>query len=137
MRLENKLDVIAKLGQPDCETDRRDVGTEITYSWYKLFFDLNEELYGIQIDNYDSHNASSFNFKNENFRIEPWLMKSPIAPKFKEVVEQLKNELIEFEIIKRYGRCPIRLSSGVEIDFYEEPDDIEERELWGFRYCSI
>ena len=110
----NKSDVISELGQPDGECALH-TGSEIIYSMYELFFDQDEKLDGIQIDNYDSNDERSFNFENENFRIKPWLMKSPIAPKFKEVVKQLENELIEFEIIERYGRCPILLNSGVAI----------------------
>ena len=131
---ENKNSVLNILGKPDDEADLGSSGSEIIFAWYELFLDSNEELFAIQIDNYVSEDPETYNFENDKFKIEPWLMTSPKAPSYNDVIVLLKSEGVSFDEFEYYERSCIKLESDVVIDFHEEPKAVGLRPLLGFRY---
>ncbi len=129
----SKADVIETLGEPEDEASRDD-GSEIIYAWYELFFDSNDRLCAIKIDHYDARHVSSYQYRNENFEIAPWLMTSPEAPTMQDVMAELDREAIEYRSETDGGRHHLVLSSGVTIDFHPGPKEPPQRPLLGFHY---
>ncbi|MEM9568251.1 MAG: hypothetical protein AAF974_08075 [Cyanobacteria bacterium P01_E01_bin.34] len=128
-----KIDIIRSLGQPD-EDLKLLWGSEIVYGRYELFFDDRDILHGIQNDSYYQSDPLTYEFKNSVFEIEPWFFRRDVWPTFRDIESILSRESFLFSRANYAGRAILKLSSGVYIDFEEEPENIFERPLVGLRY---
>ena len=130
----SKEEVIEYLGQPDSDNDIDKSGSILLYSWYEFFFNNENKLYSIQNDNYDSTDASSFEFKNESIEIDSWFLNNTRNQSIDNIIELLSLKKIDYSVIDYFGRNVIKLTSGVVVDFDEEKNTHGVKELIGIRY---
>jgi hypothetical protein len=76
----------------------------------------------------------TYQFKSDKVAIDPWFLKSTENQDISSISKLLENEKIEAKITEYYGREVIETKVGVIIDFDEEINDNERRNLLGFRY---
>jgi hypothetical protein len=126
--------VLSELDVPDNDTDLDGSGSILLYSWYEFFFDHNGILRSIQNDNYNPKNKNTYLFKNDKYFINSWFLNEVEDQTIETVGILLTQESISFEIIDYYGRRVLKASSGVVIDFDENPNEKGTKALAGVRY---
>ena len=130
----SKQDVINLLGKAESDTDLDQTGSILIYAWYEFFFDHDDILRSIQNDNYRAENANTYEFSNEKFRIDPWILNSDESQTIDSVARLLEEAGIEYEREFYYDRYVIRTKSEVMVDFSDEENVIGIRPLIGVRY---
>lgn len=119
-----KTDVINELGS---DFDYYDSGeTEIVkYGWYEFFFWCDTgKLFGIQNDHLQadcSNHDEMILFQNDKFEVDTWFLKVDESFKYEEVIELLKKEQVQYQIVigNKYEPEIIKFASNVYFDFSE------------------
>jgi hypothetical protein len=139
-------EVVSLLGEPDNDYMNDNGLGFFSYSGYEFFYDKkkNDRTYGIQNDNLAIspnlktkrvYNTSEICFSNDYFTIDIWFLKKGRYLTYKQVVQILKEEKIDYEIIEKHGVPIFKFASGVEMDFddnsgvfiYEEDGKFQEQ----------
>ena len=128
--------VIEVLGDPDGKTHLGDTGVILTYGWYEFFFIHTGKLHSIQNDNYIPSNKNTFTFKNNNVEFDTWFFNATENQSIEKVSQLFDKNEMEYQAVDYYGRMAMKLNSGIIIEFAEENNQSDVRELVGFRYWS-
>jgi hypothetical protein len=121
-------EVVNLLGEPDDEKDLDNDYCLLWYAYYEFtYLKRNGVLLGIQNSNLAIscnlktkrvNNKKSIYFSNNYFTIDIWFLKKGRYLTYKEVVQILEKEKIDFEIVSRVKNdLTIRFRSGLEINF--------------------
>jgi hypothetical protein len=121
-------EVVSLLGKPEGEGDFGSGYGGLLYAWYEFFYDKekNDRIYAMQNDHLAIcpnlktkrvNNKSEICFSNDYFTIDIWFLKKGWYLTYKDVVQVLKKEKIDYEIIEKHGVPIFKFTSGVEIDF--------------------
>ena len=125
MTIEQVIDI---LGEPEGQTDYYNGHSEIYYAYYEFFY-LTESriLYGIQNDHLATfpniktgrvNNKRDICFSNDKFTIDTWFLKKNRYMVFKEVVDRLISEGIDFTVDRESENYRvIKFTSGLDMDF--------------------
>jgi len=140
----SKVDVMNFLGPRGGRENDSSLGgfvgsAGMLYGWYEfLFFD--DELILIQNDSYNPQDPTAVEFKNDKFEVDPWFLRTPLEITFLDAIKNLESDGLSYEIAHagspENGIKVIMLPSGFFFDFEQEPKNLEDRPLIGFRYES-
>jgi hypothetical protein len=119
----SKNDVIELLGQPSGESALYAGHVGVCYGRYEFFFDQGDILYAIQNDSCDPNFPRHVEFRNKRFKIDPWVLRTPLTHTLTRVGGKLERESIPHSLIDYFGRTAIQFPSKVVLDFSDEGDD--------------
>jgi hypothetical protein len=121
-------EVVNLLGKPEGEAKFGSGYGGLLYAWYEFLYDIenNNKILGIQNDslavspNLETkriNNKYAICFSNDHFTMDIWFLKKGWYLTYKDVVQVLKKEKIDYEIIEKHGVPIFKFASGVEMDF--------------------
>jgi hypothetical protein len=129
-----KQQTLSLFGKPNDDADLGATGSILLYAWYELFFNHEDILHSIQIDNYDPNDKESYYFKNKKIEIDSWFLNEVCNQNLESVSKILDQADITYEKIDYYGREALKAQSGVVVDFQDEENYSGVKELIGLRY---
>lgn len=123
----SKDDLILHLGEDFDYSDVTDTQI-IKYGWYEFFYWTEaKSIFGIQNDHLQAdclNHGNMIYFQNDRWKLDPWFLKENRHTSLGQVIEQLEQEQILFEVVPVYSgasdhmiRC---LKSRVALDFTGE-----------------
>jgi hypothetical protein len=124
-------EVVNLLGKPEGEAKFGSGYGGLQYARYEFFYDKKNKgrIYAMQNDNLAIfpnlktkrvNNKYAICFSNDHFTIDIWFLKKGWYLTYKDVVQILKKEKIDYEVIERHGVPIFKFASGVEMDFDDD-----------------
>jgi hypothetical protein len=134
-------DVVNLLGEPEGEGDFGSGYGGLQYARYEFFYDKKNKgrIYAMQNDNLAIfpnlktkrvNNKYAICFSNDHVTIDIWFLKKGRYLTYKDVVEILKKEKINYEVIEKQGVPIFKFASGVEMDFYDNSGTLYYSDDW-------
>ncbi|MGB0839490.1 MAG: (d)CMP kinase [Chitinophagales bacterium] len=118
--------VFAQLGKPTSKDEVMNSQGHIAYAWYEFFFDESDCLKRIQNKYIIADLPEAYDFKNDHFSIDLWLLETGKPLKFLEAKRQLQDADMVWDICDyEQGQC-ICFESGVEWLFANTATSFQE-----------
>lgn len=113
--------VTALLGTAERTGDFGGGNSGLIYCGYEFLFS-DDKLMGIQNDWIDFRDPKWVYWRNEDIRIDSWILTGERGTKFAEILSACQQDGVVCDTIEYYGRPGLRMKSGVVLDF-GEPED--------------